>query len=232
MTNAKILLVDDVKVFIEFERGLFERAGCTVLSAASGPEALRLARDERPHAVLLDYEMPGMKGDEVCLRIRGDAVTRHIPVLIVTSHPTPEVEGRCRRAGCTDFIAKPVTARELMQRVLKLLQIPYRVALRTRVRMEVRIDGTDESVSVLGYSIDISEGGMLIEAPEPVAEGRAIRVAFSLPGSEEPRTTRAAVIRSTAQRERGAFTVALKFLEADAATRAAIRSFVEQEIGT
>jgi len=231
MTNVKILLVDDVKVFIEFERSLFERAGCVVVSAATGTEALRIAQEQRPHAVLLDYEMPGMKGDEVCRRIRDDASTRHIPVLIVTSHPTAEVESRCRRAGCTDFISKPVTGRELMQRVVRLLAIPYRVGLRTRVRMEVKVDGTDESVSVLGYSRDISEGGMMIETPEPVAEGRTVRLSFSLPGSDAQGAARAVVIRSAPSHGRGAFSVALKFVEADTATREAIRAFVAQELG-
>src|SRR4030095_12310138 len=139
MKSAKILLVDDVKVFLEFERPFFERAGCVILTASSGPEALRIVREEIPHIVLLDYEMPGMNGDEVCQRIRQDPATRHIPVLNVTSHKTDEVAARCHKAGCTEVITKPVSGKDLLSRVVNLLEIPYRVHMRTRVSMEVSL---------------------------------------------------------------------------------------------
>ena len=100
MTTAKVLLVDDVRVFLEFERPFFERSGCEILTATSGTEALRIVKEQKPHIVLLDYEMPGMNGDEVCRRIKDDISTRHIPVLIVTSHKEPSVLDKCRSAGC------------------------------------------------------------------------------------------------------------------------------------
>ena len=231
MKTAKILLVDDVKVFIEFERPFFERAGCVILTAASGPDALRIVRDELPHIVLLDYEMPGMNGDEVCHRIKQDPATSHIPVLIVTSHHQPDVTARCMRAGCTDVITKPVAGRELLSRVVKLLEIPYRVHMRTRVSMEVSLGLGADTVAVLGYSENVSEGGMLVETIEPPDTGSKVRLSFAIPHTKARIATTAEVIRSTHSRASGMFTIALRFEPGDTVFSEAVRSFVEQEVG-
>lgn len=230
MTTAKVLLVDDVRVFIEFERPFFERAGCSILTATSGPEALRLVREEKPHIVLLDYEMPGMAGDEVCRRIRQDETTRHIPVLIVSTHAGPDVVERCQRAGCTDFLSKPVTGRQLLEKVVRILQIPYRVHLRTRVHLEVTLGVSGDAITVLGYSEDISEGGMLAETLEPLETASQVRLEFTLPSTGRLITT-AEVVRVAAVRSRGMYAVALRFLDRSARFRETIRAFVEQEVG-
>ena len=230
MTTAKVLLVDDVRVFLEFERPFFERSGCEILTATSGTEALRLVKEQKPHIVLLDYEMPGMNGDEVCRRIKEDPATRHIPVLIVTSHKEPSVLEKCRRAGCTDFVVKPVTGRDLLEKVVKLLQIPYRVHVRTRVNIEVSMGVTGEAVSVLGYSSDLSEGGMMVETVEPIDTGAKVGVVFKLSGLNQEIRATAEVVRVTLLRSQGMFGVALRFKEGDEALRTIIRSFVEQEV--
>ena len=230
MATAKILLVDDVKVFLEFERPFFERAGCSIITARSGPEALRLVREERPNVVLLDYEMPGMNGDEVCRQIKEDSLTQHIPVLIVTSHPTPEISERCQRAGCTDFIAKPVTGKDLLQKVVQILQMPYRVHLRSRVSMEVSLGVPGESVAVIGYSENVSEGGMLVETPEPIEDGQQVKVSFSLPDSGDLLSAVSDVIRVTHLRAQGMFSVALRFAPGESTVRESIRAFVDREL--
>ena len=230
MTTAKVLLVDDVRVFLEFERPFFERSGCEILTATSGTEALRLVKEQKPHIVLLDYEMPGMNGDEVCRRIKEDDATRHIPVLIVTSHKEPSVLEKCRKAGCTDFVVKPITGRDLLEKVIKILQIPYRVHMRTRVNLEVAMGLNSEAVSVLGYSSDLSEGGMMVETVEPVEAGTKVGISFKLQGSDREVRIAGEVLRVTVLRSQGMFGVALKFNEADPDVRAALRTFVEREV--
>jgi len=83
---------------------------------------------------------------------------------------------------------------------------------------------------VLGYSSDLSEGGMMVETVEPVDAGTKVGVAFKLAGRDEELRTVAEVVRVTLLRSQGMFGVALRFGEDDAALRAAIRSFVEQEV--
>ena len=231
MTTAKILLVDDVKVFLEFERPFFERSGCEILTASSGAEALRLVKEQKPHIVLLDYEMPFMNGDEVCRKIKEDVSTRHIPVLIVTSHSEPAVLEKCRKAGCTDLVTKPVTGRELLEKVVRILQMPYRVHMRTRVSIEVALGIAGDAVSVLGYSSDLSEGGLMVETIDPIELGVKAAVVFTLPGSERVIRTTAEVIRVTHLRSQGMFGIALRFTSDDPEFKKSIETFVAQEVG-
>jgi CheY-like chemotaxis protein len=234
MSSVKVLLVDDVRLFLEFERSFFERAGCVILTAGSGEEALRLAREEKPHIVLLDYEMPGMMGDEVCRHIRESEQTRHIPVLIVTSHRSPQIQERCIKAGCTDFLTKPVSGRELLDKVVKILAIPYRVHMRTRVSMEVRLASGGESAFVIGYSEDLSEGGMLLETLQPLEAGGVIRVGFRFPGQSGEDASfdgEAEVVRVDRAKARGRYSVALKFRALQRVQQERIRGYVLQEVG-
>ncbi len=231
MSSVKVLLVDDVRLFLEFERSFFERAGCVILTASSGEEALRLAGEERPHIILLDYEMPGLMGDEVCRRIKENEATRHIPVLIVTSHRTPQIQDRCLRAGCTDFVNKPVSGRELLDRVVKILEIPYRVHMRTRVKMDVSLGVAGEATSLIGYSEDISEGGILVETLEPLEAGTVLRVSFTLPDDAEPFAGEAEVVRISRARGSTRYSVALRFRALPQRLVDRIRGYVLHEVG-
>jgi uncharacterized protein (TIGR02266 family) len=231
MSSVKVLLVDDVRLFLEFEKSFFERAGCVILTAGSGEEALRIAREERPHIVLLDYEMPGMMGDEVCRRIKEDEATRHIPVLIVTSHRTPHIQDRCLRAGCTDFVNKPVSGRQLLDRVVKILEIPYRVHMRTRVTMDVALGVAGEAASLIGYSEDISEGGVLVETLEPIEPGTVLMVTFTFPNEAEPFEGEAEVVRISRARGSTRYAVALRFRSLPQKQIERIRGYVLHEVG-
>jgi|SRR5882724_12640869 len=231
MSAIKVLLVDDVRLFIEFERPFFERAGCSILTSTSGDEALRIVHEEKPHIVLLDYEMPGMNGDVVCRRIKEDESTKHIPVLIVTANRTREVQERCLKAGCTDFVTKPVSGRELLDKVVKILQIPYRVHLRTRVSMDVAIGVGADSMTLSGYSEDISEGGIYVETLEPVEAGASVRVTFSLPGEKTPIVLASQVVRVTRLKDRGRYGVGLRFVAPEAGITDRVKRFVIQEVG-
>jgi len=231
MSSIKVLLVDDVRLFIEFERPFFERAGCTILTATSGDDALRIVREEKPHIILLDYEMPGMNGDEVCRRVKENEATKHIPVLIVTASRTREIQDRCVKAGCTDFVTKPVSGRELLDKVVKILEIPYRVHLRTRVSMEVSLGVAGESVSHTGYSEDISEGGLYLEALEPVDLGTVVRIQFMLPGHKKPIEGSAEVVRVARLKDRDRYGIGLRFVGPDPGTTDRVKKFVMQEVG-
>ena len=131
MSVLSVLLVDDVELFLAFERRLFEPRGCRILTATSGQEAIELARQERPNMILLDWEMPGMKGDEVCHILKGDPRTKHIPILVVTAIAHDEIKDRCLAAGATGFLKKPIAGKELLRRVVELLEIPLRACLRS-----------------------------------------------------------------------------------------------------
>jgi class 3 adenylate cyclase len=121
--NARILVVDDMPANVRLLEAILEPAGYSVVSASSGPEALELVvGDPPPDLVLLDVQMAGMNGYEVCRRIRENETTTLLPVVMVTSHDEEaRIDGI--RAGADDFVTKPFDQQELLLRVRSLVRI-------------------------------------------------------------------------------------------------------------
>jgi class 3 adenylate cyclase len=121
-TAPRILVVDDVAANVRLLEAIVEPAGFSLSSASSGPEALERVATELPDLVLLDVQMAGMNGYEVCRRIRENEETALVPVVMVTSH-----DGEARidgiRAGADDFVTKPFDQQELLLRVRSLVRI-------------------------------------------------------------------------------------------------------------
>ena len=119
---ARILVVDDMQANVRLLEAILEPAGYAVLSASSGPEALERVTGKLPDLVLLDVQMAGMNGYEVCRRIREDETTALLPVVMVTSHDSEaRIDGI--RAGADDFVTKPFDQQELLLRVRSLVRI-------------------------------------------------------------------------------------------------------------
>ncbi len=119
----RILIVDD-DADSRYALGLQLGPGYEVVEAADGEAALAEAQRAAPHCILLDVNMPGMDGHEVCRRLRAEPKTRSVPVILVTAHSrgTPSVvEGLA--AGADEFVAKPVDQQELRARVHAMLRI-------------------------------------------------------------------------------------------------------------
>ena len=120
--TARVLVVDDMPANVRLLEAILEPAGFAVLSAGSGPEALERVMAELPDLVLLDVQMAGMNGYEVCRRIREDEATALLPVVMLTSHDEEaRIDGI--RAGADDFVTKPFDHQELLLRVRSLVRI-------------------------------------------------------------------------------------------------------------
>src|SRR5262245_66478204 len=113
----KILLVDDVRLFLELEKTFLRRLECDILTASSGTEALEIARSEGPDLILLDDQMPGLGGLEACRMLKADPRTASIRVLMASA---PDSEGAARSAGADGFVSKPLGRHELVFRVREL----------------------------------------------------------------------------------------------------------------
>ncbi len=119
---ARILVVDDMPANVRLLEAILEPAGYLVTAASSGPEALERVVVDPPDLVLLDVQMAGMNGYEVCRRIRENEATALLPVVMVTSHGgEARVDGI--RAGADDFVTKPLDQQELLLRVRSLVRI-------------------------------------------------------------------------------------------------------------
>ena len=120
--HPRILVVDDVPANVRLLEAVLEPAGFVVSSASSGAEALERVAAEQPDLVLLDVQMAGMNGYEVCRRIRENEATALLPVVMVTAHDSEaRIDGI--RAGADDFVTKPFDQQELLLRVRSLVRI-------------------------------------------------------------------------------------------------------------
>ena len=120
---ARILVVDDIDANVRLLEAKLTAEYYQVLTAHDGPTALAIAGQERPDIILLDVMMPGMDGFEVCRRLKDDALTRHIPVVMVTA-----LDGRGDRvtgleAGADEFLTKPIDDLMLFSRVRSLTRL-------------------------------------------------------------------------------------------------------------
>ncbi len=123
---SKILAIDDQKDNLITISALLKNLipGCTVLTAQEGEEGIGLAKSELPDVIILDIKMPGMDGFEVCTRLKGNADTKHIPVVLLTAIHT-DMESRVRGLdiGADAFLTKPINEAELIAQINVMLRI-------------------------------------------------------------------------------------------------------------
>jgi DNA-binding NarL/FixJ family response regulator len=115
-----ILVTDDDELLRTYVIDLLEEAGYTVIGAASGQEALELARRERPSLVVLDVLMPDISGYEVCRQLR-ELYGSSLPILFVSGErgeSADRVAGLL--IGADDYLSKPFASDELLARIYSL----------------------------------------------------------------------------------------------------------------
>jgi DNA-binding response OmpR family regulator len=120
-TPATVLVVDDYEANLSGLREFLQR-DYSVITTTSGREALRIAKDASPHAVLLDVMMPEISGLDVCAELKEDAVTRLIPVILMSGQGDRQTRIAGIAAGADDFLDKPIDTEELRARMRSLVR--------------------------------------------------------------------------------------------------------------
>ena len=159
MNGKTILVVEDNAASRELLTELLRTQGLDVVAAGDGHAALEGFAQWQPDLVLLDVQMPGVDGFEVCRRLKREARTRLTPVVLVTALSATEDYVRGLEAGADDFLTKPVNKQELLARVRSLL------------RLKLFTDELENAEAVL-CSLALS-----IEAKDPCTEGHCDRLA-------------------------------------------------------
>jgi CheY-like chemotaxis protein len=91
------------------------------MCVSTGEEAIRRARQLQPDLILMDMRLPGIDGIEATRRLHDDPATAGVPVAVCSGQAFDEDVRRAREAGCVDYLAKPLAARELLDRVSAIL---------------------------------------------------------------------------------------------------------------
>ena len=103
--TARILVVDDIEANVRLLQAKLSAEYYDVLTASDGVTALAMAAADQPDVILLDVMMPGLDGFETCRRLKSDATTRHIPVVVCT---VIREEQLALALGAACYLAKPV----------------------------------------------------------------------------------------------------------------------------
>jgi len=124
-SKKKILIIADEEDFCFFVKGNLESTGeFDVLATSSGKEGIKLVRGEKPDLILLDINMPEMSGDEVAQILSDKPETKAIPLVFFTALVTKDEVGNesMSNIGGYNYIAKPVTTKELVAVIREVLQ--------------------------------------------------------------------------------------------------------------
>jgi DNA-binding response OmpR family regulator len=151
MTAGSVLLVDDESVVRDVLGRYFAREGFSVLQAADGEDALAAIREETPHAVVLDLMLPRLSGLDVLKLVR---LETDVPVVILSARASEAERIEGLRLGADDYVVKPYSPREVVERVRAVLRRSNdRPGARTVQFGDVVIDGERREVRRAGVAL-------------------------------------------------------------------------------
>jgi len=183
MERKKVVLADDVELFLMLENTFFNRDEFEMITARSGREVLKVIREAKPDLVFMDLDMPEMNGDECCRVVKRDVMNSHIPVIMVTREGRKEAVERCRNAGCDGIVFKPIDRSDLLAVSRKYLHVKERGAQRFIARLSVNY-GVISSELCKAYSMDLNSGGMFLSTGNPPEIDTLLYMEFILPASD------------------------------------------------
>ncbi len=174
----KLLLVDDVMSFLELEKTFLSRAECTLLTASTGLEAIKVAEKEHPDLILLDVEMPEMNGIEATRILQNQPELKDIPIVIVSSS---SMDQEALAAGAREFVKKPVDEPRFQEIVLRYVPLTFRLDDRRMLGGTCVMESEGEQAE--GTVVDISISGLLLRSTAIFAIGDPLTLYFNLPGA-------------------------------------------------
>lgn len=224
----KILLVDDMRNFLDLEVSFLRRAESKIITAKDGAEALKLAKIEKPDVILLDLEMPKMNGIECCRILKSDPALKKIPVIMVTS---TEKKAESIKAGCDDFVRKPINESAFLEEIKKFVSMKIRKEDRYDISVEVKYTYKEKTVSA--FSKDMSYSGLSIITKDPIPMNTILNLNILLPidGRDESHKCKAKVMRTFKEEtdDRVVSGLGLELVEAGSKTLTAIKTFIDKK---
>ena len=153
--KIKLLIVDDEARFLATLARRLSRRGFQVITAADGPEAVAMARQEKFDIALLDLKMPGMDGGEVLARLKAEH--SFLEAIIITGHGTLESAVELTKLGAFGYLPKPYE----LERLVETIRQAYQARLRRKIahdqeRLE-RITRAAAGATALGVLRELRE---------------------------------------------------------------------------
>lgn len=183
--RKKVLLADDVRLFLEVTKSIFSRENLQLTITQGGVEALKTARALRPDLVILNLQMRGLGGDECCRLIKADPEIGSTPVILLVNEKDPDGESVARKAGCDYLLKKPFQRQQLLDLARFCLQVSPRATPRQQTKMLVRY-GAGNFELLHDYTVNLSIGGVFLETLQVLPLDSHVTLEFIVPGGENP----------------------------------------------
>lgn len=193
----RLLVVDDDPAALDFLRLALEEMGYEVAALANGGDAIQRVDGEKFNAAFVDASMPNIDGFRVIRYIRSSPSNSAIPIIMLTGFDDVQTMRAGFEAGITFFQPKPVD-REKLAGLLRPLEAAMLREKRSYVRLPVK---TEVLCKYAGEdfvcpSVNVSEGGMLMDGAPAVPPGKFVTLSFTLPGSSGTVNAHAVTLRA------------------------------------
>jgi CheY-like chemotaxis protein len=220
--SMKILVVDDDPDVLKLTKTVIQSLGYEVLALTDSQQAAQRTMHEKFDGVFVDARMPVMDGFELVRHIRNSKTNNAVPIVMLTGYDDVETMRAGFRSGITFFLGKPPEIRQVSN-ILKLMQNVMLREKRSYVRLPLRTVVTCRSDPhrFTSASLNISEGGMLLETSGGLEVGREVELRFSVPQTSLVLNPRATVIRRGAPDH-----MAVQFHDLSVEDRNAIQGYV------
>jgi CheY-like chemotaxis protein len=198
MVKLRVMAVDDEPGVLQLLKAQLETLGCKVLEMADSRAALARLQEEKIDGLLVDVQMPNMDGFLLTRQTRKSKLNCRVPIVMLTGQDDAATMRKGFEAGVNFFLGKPFTR----EKVYKLLGATRGAMLRerqryTRLSYRTGVDcawGPEPQRKARSSSVDISEGGMMLERSAGLSVGQELDVTFQLPNVPAPIRTHARVV--------------------------------------
>ena len=120
--GLKVMVIDDSKTIRRTAETLLQKAGCTVITATDGFDALAKIADSNPHIIFVDIMMPRLDGYQTCALIKNNSTYKSIPVIMLSSKDGLFDKAKGRIVGSDEYLTKPFSKEELLDVIRHYVQ--------------------------------------------------------------------------------------------------------------
>jgi CheY-like chemotaxis protein/Tfp pilus assembly protein PilZ len=224
----RIMVVDDEPEVAKAIKAMTEPLGCDVVILTDSREAAKCLANEKFDGVFVDGRMPNLDGFELTEKVRASALNARVPVVMLTGYDDVQTMRKGFRAGINFFLGKPFTP----DRILRLFRAMQGSILRekrryARLPFRATVVWRSGARSGKAITVNLSEGGILMEIPDRLGLGDSVELEFDLPSTPQKLKVAATVVHTESHGPAGTSRrVAVKFTRVDAVDNEAIQRYI------
>ncbi|HAK60998.1 MAG TPA: hypothetical protein DCO77_11545 [Nitrospiraceae bacterium] len=222
-----VLLVEPSKSFAHFVVLVLTRLGYELLHATKYEEGVEIIKKGKPDLIISETKLHSKGGIELCEALKSDPEYLSIPVVIVSTDGFYETKLAAQKAGCADYITKPVTARTLHEMMERHLPFYHkRHNLRAKMILTATVEDGNNSYDL--KTGNMGEEGIYLETEQPLPAGTVLNISLPLPGLRLPLHLKGQVIYAMPDPTQSlAAGMGVKFIEMDQNTVTLLRHYME-----